>query len=240
MISFSDTEVLGINAWIKPTKFFLSTVIFAWSMAWYMGYLSQKGTVQVYSWVVVGVLTFELVWITYQAGKGELSHFNATTQFNAIMWSLMGLAISAMTLFTLYVGVLFFRLDTGELSEAYLWGIRAGIILFVIFAFEGGMMGAQNAHTVGASDGGSGLKFLNWSVSHGDLRIAHFVGMHALQVLPLLGYYVFSSSRSILAVSGIYFVVAMVVLIQALHGKPLIKMKSSDKTHYEREFSHRE
>ncbi len=226
MILITDTEVLGINAWIKPTKFFLSTVIFVWSMAWYVGYLKQAAIINVYSWIVIVVLSFELIWITYQAARGETSHFNTSTSFHSTMWSFMGGAISVMTISTLFIGVLFFQQDLPELPNAYLWGIRTGIILFVIFAFEGGMMGGQNAHTVGATDGGEGLKFLNWSVTHGDLRIAHFVGMHALQVLPLLGFYVISSSRSILAVSILYFLIAVAVMVQALNGKPLIQKKT--------------
>ncbi|MEM8895436.1 MAG: hypothetical protein AAGC88_12715 [Bacteroidota bacterium] len=233
MLYFSDTQVLGINAWIKPTKFFLSTVVFVWSMAWYVGYLKQTGIVNTYSWVVIVVLSFELIWITYQAARGETSHFNTSTSFHSMMWSLMGGAISIMTLFTLFIGLLFFQQDFPELPNAYLWGIRLGIIVFVIFAFEGGMMGGQNAHTVGAPDGGEGLKFLNWSISHGDLRIAHFVGMHALQVLPLLGYFVVSSTRGVIAISIAYLLIAVGVLVQALNGKPLVPVGRSQQTSIE-------
>ncbi len=220
----TEIEVLGINSWIKPFKFYLSSLIFVWSMAWYLGHLKPSGLISAYSWVVVAVLVFELIYISWQAGKGELSHFNLSTKFYSSMFGLMGLAITVMTLFTLIIGVMFFQ-QSWNLPFGYLWGIRLGIILFVIFAFEGGIMGSQLSHTVGAPDGGPGLRLLNWSVSHGDLRVAHFIGMHALQVLPILGYYVFTAQKSIWIISSLYFLLSIGVLIMALQGKPLIKMK---------------
>lgn len=230
LILLTDTQVLGINAWIKPFKFFLSSFLFVWTMGWLLGYLTTTPVITVYTWVVIGVMAFELIYITWQAAQGQLSHFNVSTQFHGTMFSLMGFAISIMTLFTAYIGYLFFIGDFPELPTAYLWGIRLGILLFVVFAFEGGLMGARLSHTVGAPDGGSGIPLLNWSLTHGDLRIAHFVGMHALQVLPLLGYYVFSTSRSVILVAIVYGLIALMVMIQALNGVPLVRISTPHKS----------
>lgn len=224
LIFMTDTQVLGINAWIKPLKFFLSMVAFTWTMAWFTGYLSQYDSiVKGYTWLVIAVLTFEQVYICWQAAQGQLSHFNTSSTFQTTMFSLMGIAISIMTLATAVIGYLFFVGKFSDLSPAYLWSIRFGIILFVIFAFEGGLMGARLAHTVGAADGSIGLPFLNWSFKYGDLRIAHFVGMHALQIIPLAGYYLFQKPLDIFLFAILYFALAIFVLIQALLGVPLFK-----------------
>ncbi len=223
MISASSTQVLGINAWIKPFKFYLSTVIFVWTMGWILHYLDHPTTITIYNWVVVIVLGFELIYITIRAAQGELSHFNVSSSFNGMMFSMMGMAISIMTLFTGFIAFYFFADNLPDLEPSYLWGIRLGLILFVIFAFEGGLMGANLAHTVGAKDGGAGLKLLNWSVTHGDLRIAHFVGMHALQVLPLAGYYLIQSPKGMITLGAVYFLLAVGVLVQALMAMPLIR-----------------
>lgn len=224
ILSFTTTtEVMGVNAFIKPFKFFLSTTIFTWTMTWYLGYLNEPVTVNLYVWTVIAVLSFELIYITLRASQGQLSHFNISTSQNATMFSLMGFAISVMTIFTLYIGILFFLNSFPDLSPTYLWGIRLGILLFVIFAFEGGIMGAKLAHSVGGPDGGEGLKLINWSTKHGDLRIAHFAGMHALQVLPIIGYYLLTSSKQMIIVSIFYFALCTAVFIQALMKLPLIR-----------------
>jgi len=37
LLSISDQRlVLGINPWIKPMKFLVSTAIFLWTIAWFM------------------------------------------------------------------------------------------------------------------------------------------------------------------------------------------------------------
>ncbi len=215
-------QVLGINAFVKPAKFFLSIWLFSWTMGWYSGYLTQKPQVVLYSWVVIITMVIELVIITGQAAQGKLSHFNVSTPLDGILFSTMGVAITISTLWTGYIGLLFFGQHHTVTDPAYLWGIRLGILLFVIFAFQGGLMGARLSHTVGAADGGLGLPALNWSRQNGDLRIAHFFGMHALQILPLLGYFLTHRPSVIIGLSITYFLLTTLVLIQALYGRSLL------------------
>lgn len=217
----TEAIVLGINAWIKPAKFFLSSGIFAWTMAWILNYLQKPITTLIYSSIVILVLSFETIYISLQASKGELSHFNISSPHHAFMFGLMGIAIVFMVLCTVYICFLFFKAPLKDLPRAYVWGLRLGILIFVIFSFEGGMMASRLAHTVGAADSGEGLPLLNWSKKNGDLRIAHFIGMHALQLIPLSAYYVFKKVKGLLLFASLYFFLCWFVLFLALSGSPL-------------------
>ncbi|QNA46638.1 hypothetical protein [Lacibacter sediminis] len=226
MIIFSDTVVLGINAWYKPMKFFLSTVIFSCTMGWFMHYLNRPLHTKFYSRTLIITLAFELVYITLRASQGQLSHFNISSAFNGLMFSLMGIAISIITLWTAYVAFLFWKESFPQLPPAYLWGIRFGLVLFVVFAFSGGMMAARLSHTVGsAMETTQGLPVLNWSRESGDLRIAHFFGMHALQLLPLLGFFVTRTKQQIIILSLIYAAAVSALLLQALNALPLVPLQ---------------
>jgi hypothetical protein len=81
--------VLGINAWIKPMKFFFSIWIFCWTMGWLMHHLRSKRRTRIYTWVVVVVMIIEQVIITWQAANGRLSHFNTTTAFYQSLFIIM-------------------------------------------------------------------------------------------------------------------------------------------------------
>lgn len=192
-------------------------------MAWYCYYLNTPQHTRVYSWTVILLLGFEIVYIAYRAANGQLSHFNTSSNFASTMYALMGLAATLVTLWTAYLGVVFFRTDFPYLPIHYVWAIRLGIVLFVVFSLEGFLMGSRMAHTVGAPDGGPGIPLLNWSKKFGDARVAHFFGMHALQILPIVSYYALKNTKSTFALAIVYGVLSLALLIQALNGKPFVK-----------------
>ncbi|RYF78806.1 MAG: hypothetical protein EOO39_00435 [Cytophagaceae bacterium] len=223
LIRLTNVQVLGVNAWYKPLKFALSIGLFTWTMAWYCSYLNAPKTIYWYNWVVIGLLGFELLYIIVQAGRGQLSHFNISSPLYAALYSAMAAAITIVVLWTAYIGLLFFQTNFPDLPDYYVWGIRLGILLFVIFAFEGFAMGGRLTHTVGGPDGGPGLPLLNWSRLFGDLRIAHFVGMHALQVVPILSWYLLKNTKATILLALFYGFVAVWLLVQAFQSKPLVR-----------------
>ncbi len=220
----SQIKVFQVNAFYKPFKFAFSTFLFAWAMAWYCFYLPDLN-IKMFNWVVIVLLGFEIAYIAIQAGRGQLSHYNMSSAFYATMYSMMALAATAVTIYTAYVGFLFFKTDFPTLPLHYVWAIRLSIFIFVIFSFEGFAMGSRLNHSVGALNDNSSIFILGWSKTVGDLRIAHFIGMHALQLLPFLSYYVLKSNKATFIIAVLYFLLAGFTLYQALKGKPLFRSK---------------
>ena len=226
MFQSDKTLVLGINAWIKPLKFFLSITAVVWTMAWFMAYLDQRYArkVKIYSWMTLITFSFEMFVIVWQAANGRLSHFNITTPLYASLFSAMGVVIVLYTLWTAYIGLLFFKQKQFSLSETYVWGIRIGILFFVLFSFEGGIMASRFSHTVGNIDGSPGIPLLNWSKQYGDLRVAHFFGMHGLQIIPLIAYYLCTKRWQVFLFAALYFLFVVVMLVQAFYQIPFISV----------------
>lgn len=222
------TKIHGVNAWYKPLKFALSIGMYSWTMAWFCHYL-HNFNVNLFSWTVILLFGFELIYIAFQASKGELSHFNFTAPIYTLMYSLMGIAAVVITLYTAYIGILFSIQSFPNLPPYYLWAIRMGILIFVIFSFEGALMSSRASHSVGAINDNSNLLIVGWSKTVGDLRVAHFIGMHALQLLPLLSFYIFKNTKTTIIIALLYGLLATSTLIQALNGKPIITQNEQSK-----------
>ena len=223
---FDSTEILGVNRWVKPMKFFISTAIFLWTTAVYLYYLTDcKSSGRLISRAMIFIFTLENSIIVLQTLRGIPSHFNVKTPLDAVLYAVMGLAIMLNTLLAIYLLFLYFRAQI-NLPQSIVWGMRLGLILFLAASFEGGYMAAQIGHSVGVTDGGAGLPVVNWSTRGGDLRVAHFFGMHAFQTVPFFAYALgkYKIKSPIVwtfAFALAYLSIFMFLFIQALHAKPL-------------------
>ncbi len=224
-LAFDSRTVLGINPWIKPLKFFLSASIFMATTAWLLKDVGYPRAAVVIGWTVAVAMIVENSLISMQSFRGVRSHFNGASAFDAAVFSVMGLFIVLNTIAIAALALLYL-MPGKALAPGYLWGVRLGLILFLAGSAESALMVRISGHTVGGADGGAGLPFLNWSTRLGDLRIAHFVGLHALQVLPVAGWVIDRLGTGYPAVAVLLAAVAygglfVVLTLQALSGKPL-------------------
>ncbi len=237
-----DRLVTGAPVWLKPAKFAASIAVYGLTLAWTFTHLPEwprlRRTVSLTS---AAVFVGEMAVITLQAWRGVPSHFNVATPFDATLFALMGLGILTQTLAGAAVAVALWRQRFTD--PALGWALRLGMALTIAGAAVGGLMAqptaaqvaaaresgrldVAGAHTVGAPDGGPGLPGTGWSVTQGDLRVPHFVGLHALQALPLLwlavaGWRRAERTRVRLVLTGAtsYAGLFLLLLWQALRGQ---------------------
>lgn len=239
----------GAPAWLKPLKFAVSIAIYSATFAWVLRALTAwPRLARVAASTTAVALMTEVVLIGMQAGRGTTSHFNTSSLFDGAVFTVMGLAIGLQTLMALAVTVALFRQPFTD--RALGWALRLGMALTVAGASTGGLMTSPSAtqieqfketgvmpraggHTVGAPDGGPGLPGTGWSSAHGDLRVPHFLGLHAMQALPLLALLLAGVRRErarVLAVVGAsasYAALFAILLAQALGGESIAAPSSA-------------
>jgi hypothetical protein len=229
---FDERTILGVDPWVKPFKFAVSVAIYLFSVAWLVGY-ARPGAPRAAAWISRGVslvMLVEIAGVSLQSLRGVASHFNHATPLDGAIFSAMGLMIALNTLLVVLLLVVF-RRRPAAVPAPELWGIRFGIVLLLLASGVGSLMIKRDAHSVAGSDGGPGLPVVGWSTEHGDLRPAHALGLHALQVLPLFGWWIArlrmplserTRTAAVAAFAAAYAAVFAGLLLQALAGRPLL------------------
>jgi len=229
-----DPSVLasGINVWVKPTKFLVSVGVFALTAAWFFGYVrpERRGS-RTMRWTAASLIlagTFELAWIGWQASQGLESHFNHDTPFYDMMYSLMGLFAVILIGSTLPLAWEIARRPAAGIRSDFVAAVVIGLALtFLLGGGLGGYMSAQPGHSVGAT--GGHVPLFGWNQSGGDLRVAHFLGIHAEQALPILAFLIggFAAKvRWMMLAAGTlaYVALTFAVFAQAVAGRPLLPL----------------
>ncbi|MFJ8966533.1 hypothetical protein ACIRG5_44780 [Lentzea sp. NPDC102401] len=230
-----DRMLVNSPIWLKPFKFAVSLALYAFTLAWLLTFLKRFQRVGWWAGTVLAAAgAAEMVVIVGQVVRGRRSHFNFETPLDATLFSIMGVTIVVLWVTHAIVAILLWR--TKIENQALSWSIRLGLVISFLGLGVGFLMtqpkpgqaldgGTLGSHTIGAADGGAYMALTGWSTEHGDLRVGHFVGMHALQVLPLLIALLGTRANTKLAwvLSGSFLGIFLLVTWQALRGQSLIQ-----------------
>ncbi len=250
-LAVDDRVLVGAPIWLKPFKFSVSIAIYSVTLAWM---LSLGRTAPRWVWwlgtTIAAANVIEMVVIVGQVLRGRQSHFNVATPLDADLWYAMATSIVTLWLANLAIAARLFRERTGD--RAATWSVRLGLLLALVGMALGFLMtsptpaqldtmrsgatvGIVGAHSVGVADDSPGMAITGWSSTGGDLRIPHFVGLHALQAIPLFAWLLVALSRRfprlgdertrlrlVLVATGTYAGVLAILTWQALRGQSLV------------------
>ena len=237
--------ITGAPPWLKPFKFAISTAVYSLTLAWIFRWLSDWPRVRrVVGWTTAIVFVLEVSIIDAQAWRGTTSHFNVSTTLDMVLFFVMGAAILLQTLVSVAIAVALWRQQFTDQSLG--WALRLGMTLTIVGALTGpmmtrptaaqlaaarggGRMTTAGAHTVGGADGGFGVPVTGWSREHGDLRVPHFIGLHAVQALALIAVGLRRwrrpeavRVRALLAAAASYASLFLLLLWAALRGQSVV------------------
>lgn len=223
------TLASGAGVWVKPAKFLASVGIFSLTLAWFFGYVRPERRRAWLPRLAVGLVlvagSFELVWIAWQGANGLESHFNFDTVFYRRMFNLMGVFAVLLVGATLPLAWEIARRPMPGLFSDFVAAVVLGLILtFLLGGSLGGAIAANGGHSVGPEAGG--FPIFGWNRAGGDLRIAHFLGIHAMQAIPIMaalagGIGVRARWTAVVGATLLYAVLTFALYAQAAAGRAL-------------------
>lgn len=196
-----DRMLLGESVWVKPLKFGVAFTLYSGVLAWLLTKLRKAKRLGWWAGTVFAVAaTVEVTAITMQAARGTFSHFNAdlTDPVNVVATQIFTYGVAGLFLTQLVIVVLVLAQRPGD--RALTRAIRAGLVLStvgmvlpvywmatniherVVVDADGRKVTLYQGHGIGDPDG-HGMPVTHWSVTGGDFRVPHFIGLHAIHVL---------------------------------------------------------
>lgn len=173
--------IRGVGVWTKPQRFLASLALFAVTTALLMLAAGADADLNGIAALVIATSTIEAGYITVQAGRGQPSHYNTSDTLHIVFTLVMALGAIALTASQAWLAIVIVRTNPTWLASVSVLGVVTGLMMtFILATVSGFMLGGRRA------PGGPGLPMVGWQ-RRGDLRPAHFLGVHVQQIVPALG-----------------------------------------------------
>ncbi len=220
LMAFDTRGFNGIDVWDKPAKFFLSLAVQYATVSFALSLIPSSRGTRIAVWLMIAAGWGEVAYIVYRAALAEASHFNSSSIAAQVAYGLMGFGALTLTATAFFIGWRVWRVRGQSLiTEATSLGLMLGMAVGMA---AGVYMSAQTSHWVGGElSDAHGLGFFSWSTTGGDLRVAHFIGLHAAQIIPLAA--LSGDKRMVYAVAGLSVAFTAATFVLALMGIPLLR-----------------
>ncbi|WID97622.1 ABA4-like family protein [Bosea vestrisii] len=226
----------GVDTWIKPLKFEISVAFYLLTLALFLPLAGERFRAswagRYIVWPVIVPIVLEVLYIAWRASRVEASHYNSDSALGIALYSLMGIGAVMFTIAPGFLAYGLARRDAAPMPDVVRWSLVVGLALTCVFGLlSGALLGSSpTGHYVGAVPvDHRTLPIFGWSLAIGDLRIAHFLGLHALQIIPVVGVLLWLATRqsrtglvALGTVSTAYAGITTAALVAALQARPLL------------------
>lgn len=220
------------NPWIKPLRFELALAAYLFTLVLYARWLPRRATdvrgYRIFRNTVVVAIAAEMIWVAGAAYLGTISHFNPTLP-GSILYAVMGvLAVILTSITALYARLIASNRTTGlppVMKEAIVIGLALTLPLTLISAGPLAASGTPALPLPGSAAEDT-FSLFSWLRQGGGLRLAHFLGSHALHALPIAGlasWLVFGRDTRLplRLVAALYAALVAGVVLLSLDGRPI-------------------
>jgi hypothetical protein len=226
----------GVDTWIKPLKFEISVAFYLLTLALFVPLAGERFRAswagRYLIWPVIVPIVLEVLYIAWRASRLEASHYNRDDWIGIALYALMGIGAVMFTLAPGFLAYGLARRDAAAMPEVVRRSLVVGLALTCVFGLASGAILSSSAsgHYVGVvPDAHRTIPFFGWSLTIGDLRVAHFLGLHALQIIPAIGVLLWLAVRQSRAglvalgtVCAAYAATTATALVAALQARPLL------------------
>jgi len=233
LIQIDTRMVQGVSTWLKPFKFAASaglhlvTIAFLWN--WLAPLVRDGLAGAILIRLLIVSCLFEVFYIAYMGALGTRSHYNLDTPISSAMFNLMGLMATILVVATLLAGVAVLVVREAGVKGAFRRAVGFGLVLSgALGLFTGALLAINGSHYVGIpSADAAAWPLFGWSREVGDLRVSHFIAIHAAQAMPLIGLMAIAWKReragAIISAAALAILAAcLATALQAWSGSPLI------------------
>lgn len=231
-----DRQFESVDTWVKPLKFEISVALYLLTLAVILPHAGDRFRAswagRYIVWPVIVPIILEVLYIAWRASRLEASHYNRDDWIGIALYAAMGIGA---VMFTIAPGLLAYglaRRDAAPMPEVVRWSLVVGLALTCVLGLASGaiLSASASGHYVGVvPQAHRTVPFFGWSLTVGDLRVAHFLGLHALQIIPAVGLLLWLATRrskpglvALGAISAAYAAVTATALIAALQARPLL------------------
>ena len=231
---FDDRTLNGISVWTKPLKFNLSIIVYLATLTWFSGWINRSCMSKLWYrtcvFIICGTLFFMLPWLYGASIIGEPAHFNKTHPILAPMYSMMGVVSVVFTMGALFYSLLIFTSQQVGISTYFRHSVAWSLLIsFVFTVVMAGELASMDSHWIGGTESdAAALMFMGWSRDGGDLRVAHFFSLHAMQIIPIIAAIALPKAlkphprKVAAALSFAYCCFIFFVYFQAKGGRPFL------------------